>query len=52
MGERKVFSTRIDQDLIKELKHLAVDEERPLNDLLEEAIQDLLMKYEREALKE
>ena len=52
MGERKVFSTRIDQGLIKELKHLAVDEERPLNDLLEEAIQDLLMKYGREALKE
>lgn len=45
MGERKVFSTRIDHDLIKELKHLAVDEERPLNDLLEEAIQDLLEKY-------
>jgi NRPS condensation-like uncharacterized protein len=45
MGERKVFSTRLDQDLIKELKHLAVDEGRALNDLLEEAIQALLKKY-------
>ena len=48
MGERKVFSTRLDQDLIKKLKHLAVDEGRALNDLLEEAIQALLKKYEKE----
>jgi predicted transcriptional regulator len=47
MGERKVFSTRLDQDLVKELKHLAVDADRALNDLLEEAIQDLLKKYEK-----
>ena len=52
MGERKVFSTRLDQDLIKELKHLAVDEDRALNDLLEEAIQALLKKYEKKASKE
>ena len=51
MGERKVFSTRLDQDLIKELKHLAVDEGRALNDLLEEAIQVLLKKYKKEASK-
>lgn len=49
MGERKVFSTRLDQDVIKELKHLAVDEGRALNDLLEEAIQDLLKKYKQKA---
>ncbi len=48
MGERKVFSTRLDQDLIKELKHVAVDEGRALNDLLEEAIQVLLKKYKKE----
>jgi hypothetical protein len=47
MGERKVFSTRLDQDMIKELKHLAVDEGRALNDLLEEAIQNLLKKYKK-----
>ena len=51
MGERKVFSTRLDQDLIKNLKHLAVDEGRALNDLLEEAIQTLLKKYESKPKK-
>jgi predicted transcriptional regulator len=51
MGERKVFSTRLDQDLIKELKHLAVDEGRALNDLLEEAIQALLKKYKSKSAK-
>jgi predicted transcriptional regulator len=51
MGERKVFSTRLDQDLIKELKHLAVDEGRALNDLLEEAIQVLLKKYNSKSKK-
>jgi predicted transcriptional regulator len=51
MGERKVFSTRLDQDLIKELKHLAVDEGRALNDLLEEAIQALLKKHEKKSKK-
>jgi predicted transcriptional regulator len=51
MGERKVFSTRLDQDLIKKLKHLAVDEGRALNDLLEEAIQALLKKYKKARTK-
>jgi predicted transcriptional regulator len=51
MGERKVFSTRLDQDLIKELKHLAVDEGRALNDLLEEAIEALLKKYTKKPKK-
>lgn len=47
MGEKKVFSTRIDEDLIKKLKHLAVDEGESLGDLLDEAIADLLKKYEK-----
>jgi predicted transcriptional regulator len=47
MGERRVFSTRIDQDIIKKLKHLAVDQNSSLNDLLEEAIQNLLKKYNK-----
>ena len=45
MGKKKVFSTRLDGDRIKELKHLAVDTDRSLGSLLEEAIQDLLKKY-------
>ena len=47
MGERKIFSTRIDQDIIKKLKYLAVDRNSSLNDLIEEAIQDLLKKYKK-----
>jgi len=52
MGERKVFSTRIDQDILKKLKHLAVDRNSSLNDLLEEAIQDLLKKYQNVSSKQ
>lgn len=44
---RKNLSTRIDNDLQKEIKKLAIDLEKPLNDLLEEAIRDFLGKYER-----
>jgi hypothetical protein len=51
MGDKKVFSTRIDDGRIKQLKHLAVDEERSLGDLLEEAIEDLLRKYEKKSKK-
>ena len=47
MGEKKIFSTRVDEDRIKELKHLAVDTGASLGKLLEEAIQDLLKKYEK-----
>ena len=49
MGNKKVFSTRMDEDRIKELKHLAVDTDKSLGNLLEEAIQDLLKKYEKKA---
>ena len=44
---RKNLSTRIENDLQKSIKKLAIDLEKPLNDLLEEAIQDLLAKYEK-----
>jgi len=46
--ERKSLSTKIDNSLQKEIKKLAIDLERPFNDLLEEAIRDLLQKYEKE----
>jgi len=45
MGKKKIFSTRIDEDRIKELKHLAVDAEKSLGALLEEAIADICKKY-------
>ena len=45
MSTKKTFSTRIDQDVLKALKHLAVDLDKSLGVLLEEAIQDLIKKY-------
>ena len=45
------MTTTIENDLQKEVKKLAIDLERPLNDLLEEAIQDLLKKYEKKVKK-
>jgi predicted transcriptional regulator len=47
MGQKKTFSTRIDEDRLKALKHLAVDQDKSLGVLLEEAIADLLKKYKR-----
>ena len=44
---RKTVTTSIETDLMKKLKHLAVEKDKPLNHLLEEAIQDLLKKYEK-----
>jgi len=51
MGNKKVFSTRIDEDRVKELKHLAVDTDKSLGNLLEEAIQDLVKKYKKNTKK-
>jgi predicted transcriptional regulator len=45
MSQKKTFSTRIDQDILKALKHLAVDMDKSLGALLEEAINDLLKKH-------
>jgi predicted transcriptional regulator len=45
MSKKKTFSTRIDEDKLKALKHLAVDLDKSLGALLEEAITDLLKKY-------
>ena len=40
-----MFSTRIDADIKKRIKHLAVDLNKPIGDLAEEALLDLLAKY-------
>lgn len=47
MGQKKTFSTRIDEDRLKGLKHLAVDTDKSLGRLLEEAIEDLIRKYKK-----
>ena len=51
MGNKKIFSTRVDDDRIKQLKHLAVDTDKSLGNLLEEAIRDLVKKYEKKGKK-
>jgi predicted HicB family RNase H-like nuclease len=45
--EKKMFTTRLDRETIKELKILAAYQEKAVNQLLEEAIRDLLKKYGR-----
>jgi predicted transcriptional regulator len=53
MGQKKkIFSTSIDSNCIKELKHLAVDTDKSLGRLLEEAIRDLVDKYKKAMRKE
>ena len=47
MGRKKTFSTSIDENRIKELKHLAVDMDKSLGKLLEEAIEDICRKYKK-----
>jgi predicted transcriptional regulator len=47
MSQKKTFSTRIDDDLLKELKHLSVDTDKSLGELLEEAIAELIRKYSK-----
>jgi hypothetical protein len=46
MGKRKMYNTTLDVDLLRELKILAAKLDLRQNDLLEEAIQDLIKKYE------
>jgi hypothetical protein len=42
---RKMYGVRLPDSLMKGIKHLAVDEGRRMNDLVEEGLRDLLRKY-------
>jgi len=44
-AQPKMFSTRVNADLLKEVKHLSVDLEKPISELVEEALKDLVEKY-------
>jgi hypothetical protein len=44
-AQKKNYGLRLDQTLMRELNHLAVDEEKWVNELVEEAVRDLLKKY-------
>ena len=48
MGIRKMYNTTLDVDLLRELRILAAQSDKRQNDLLEEAIQDLLEKYKNQ----
>ena len=43
--ERRLFGVRMDRALMVQLQHLATDEDKYVNELLEEAAKDLLKKY-------
>ena len=47
MNNRKMYNTTLDVKLIRQIKILAAQLEKRQNDLLEEAIEDLLKKYEK-----
>jgi CheY-like chemotaxis protein len=42
-----MFATRIDPGMLKKVKHLSVDVERPISALIEEALADLQKIYEK-----
>ena len=49
---KSYINTTLDSNVLRALKVLAANTDKRLNQLLEEAINDLLKKYEEEALKE
>ena len=52
MEKRKGYNTTLRADLIKKLRVLAAEQDdKRQNDLLEEAIEDLLKKYNKKAKK-
>jgi hypothetical protein len=46
MGKRKMYNTTLDVNLLREFKILAAKLDLRQNDLMEEAIQDLIKKCE------
>ncbi len=47
---KTVFNTSIDAELLKGFKNLALEKDAFLNELLEEAIMDIMKKHGREDL--
>ncbi|MGA2332598.1 MAG: ribbon-helix-helix domain-containing protein [Syntrophales bacterium] len=47
--KRSHYTTTIETNLMKRLKILSIEQSKRHNDLLEEAIRDLLAKYEPKA---
>jgi len=47
----KQTSFRVDSEVLKKLRFIALEHDKSLNDILLEAIQDLLKKYEKKDKK-
>ena len=45
--KKKVFTNQVDAELLKNFKKLAIDLDRPINNVLEEAMRNLLKNYEK-----
>jgi hypothetical protein len=52
MAKRKMYNTTLDVDLLREIKILAAQLDLRQNDLIEEAIQDVLKKYKNQDIQE
>ena len=50
MGKRKMYNTTLDVDLLRQIKILAAQLDLRQNDLIEEAIRDLIEKYKHQDL--
>jgi len=48
MAKRKMYNTTLDVDLLRKIKILAAQLDLRQNDLIEEAIQDLIKKYKHQ----
>lgn len=44
--ERSQYTMRLDSDLMKRIKILAIEEGKKTNNIIEEALNDLLKKYD------
>jgi len=49
--KKKVSTNQVNADLLKNFKKLAIDLEKPINSLLEEAMRNLLKNYEKSKIK-
>ena len=48
MAEKERYTTTLDGELLRQIKILAINNRCSTNKLLEEAIEDLLNKYDKE----
>jgi hypothetical protein len=48
---KKMFTNQVDGDLLKSFKKLAIDQDKPINKLLEEAMRNLLKNYDKQKSK-